>query len=186
MDIDLSKTQKYLDWLKRKLYLDKLSVKSKTRVVKRGQVYWCDFGIGVGSEMSKESPRPCVILQKTVINKHSSNTIVAPITHDEGTIPCLIPIREYYDTNGKKILDGQVNISNITCVSKGRLSGQICQLDSNEVKEIDKQLMQQLDIYKPYYDAMMQLSAIRNKLQIGENDDILAKLQEALDKSKNV
>ena len=186
VDIDLSKTQKYLDWLKRKLYLDKLSEKSKTRVVKRGQVYWCDFGIGIGSEMSKESPRPGVILQKTVINKNSPNTIVAPITHDKGTIPCLIPIREYFDTNGKRILDGQVNVSNIMCISKGRLSGQICQLDSKEVKEIDNQLMQQLDIYKPYYDMMMQLSSIRNKLQISESDDILAKLQEMLDKIENM
>lgn len=186
MDVSLSKVQKYLDWFKRKLYLDKLAEKSKTRAVKRGQVYWCDFGIGVGSEMSKESARPCVILQKTAINRSSPNTIVVPITHDKGTLPCLIPIRDYFDNKGNKILDGQVNVSNITCISKGRLAGQICQLDDNEMREIDKQIMQQLDIYKQYYDAMSQLSLIRSKLQIGENDDILFKLREILDKNESL
>ena len=33
---------------------------------------------------------------------------------------------------------------------------------------------------------MMQLSSIRNKLQISESDDILAKLQEVLDKIENM
>ena len=95
MDIDLSKTQKYLDWLKRKLYLDKLSEKSKTRVVKRWQVYWCDFGIGIGSEMSKESPRPCVILQKTVINKNSPNTFIIFGLHKK--------VKKYIEKNAKFI-----------------------------------------------------------------------------------
>ncbi len=182
MDIDLTKTQKYLDWLKKKLFLDKTAPTAKYRFVKKGQVYWCEFGIGIGSEMSKESPRPCVIIQKTSINKNSPNTIVVPITHDKDSLPCLVPIKEYYDHFGNKILDGQVNVSNIVCVSKSRLTKQICQLDDVEVDEIDKRIMYQLDIYKSYYDANKQLSKIRQKLQISETDDIFVKLQELLDK----
>ena len=155
-------------------------------MVKRGQVYWCDFGIGVGSEMSKESPRPCVILQKTSININSSNTIVVPITHDTDTLPCLVPIREYYDAHGNKILNGQINVSNIVCISKSRLGKQICQLDNNELAEVDKRLMQQLDIYKPYYDMNKQLSQIRKRLKISETDDIIAKLQDVLDKAEKI
>lgn len=182
MDIELSKTQKYLDWLKKKLYLDKVASAAKNRFVKRGQVYWCEFGMGIGSEMSKESARPCVIVQKTAINKNSPNTIVVPITHDTDSFPCLVPIREYFDNCGNKILDGQVNVSNIVCISKSRLTKQICQLDDAEICEIDKKIMYQLDIYKLYYDAEKQLSRIRQKLQIGEKDDIFEKLQELLDK----
>lgn len=182
MDIDLSRVGKYLDWFKRKLFLDKVAPTAKNRFVKRGQVYWCEFGIGVGSEMSKETPRPCVIIQKTSINKNSPNTIVVPITHDKDSLPCLVPIKEYFDNNGKKILDGQANVSNIVCISKSRLTKQICQLENDELEEIDKRIMCQLDIYKPYYDMKMQLSAIRRILQISENDDILLKLKEMLDK----
>ena len=186
MDIDLSKTQKYLDWLKKKLYLDKIAYTSKNRFVKRGQVYWCEFGIGIGSEMSKETARPCVVIQKTAINKNSPNTIVVSITHDTSSLPCLVPIREYFDNCGNKILDGKVNVSNIVCVSKSRLTKQICQLDSIEVDEISKKIMYQLDIYKSFYDASKQLSKIRQKLQIGENDDVFIKLQELLDNSKKL
>lgn len=184
MDIDFSKVKKYLDWIKRKMYLDKVAPAAKNRFVKRGQVYWCEFGIGIGSEMSKETARPCVIIQKTSINKNSPNTIVVPITHDTDSLPCLVPIKEYFDSHGNKILDGQANVSNIVCISKSRLTKQICQLDNSELEEIDKRIMCQLDIYKPYYDMTMQLSAIRKKLQISENDDILLKLQEMLDKIK--
>ena len=150
MDIDLSKVQKYLDWLKRKLYLDKLAEKSKTRVVKRGQVYWCDFGIGIGSEMSKESPRPCVVLQQAVANIKSPNTIVVPVTHDTGHLPCLVPIRAYYSDGGDLILDGHVNVSNIVCVSKSRLGDFITDLDNSEIKNIEIAIATQLGIYGKY------------------------------------
>ena len=150
MNIDLSKTQKYLDWLKKKLYLDKLSEKSKTRVVKRGQVYWCNFGIGIGSEMSKESPRPCVVLQQTVINIKSPNTIVVPVTHDTSQLPCLIPIRNYYSLSGDLILDGQVNVSNISCVSKSRLEDYITDLDNSEIKKIETAIAVQIGLYDKY------------------------------------
>ena len=186
MNIDLSKTQKYLEWIKKKLYLDKVAFAARTRFVKRGQVYWCEFGIGVGCEMSKETPRPCVIIQKTSINKNSPNTIVAPITHDKDSLPCLVPIREYFDKCGNKILDGQVNVSNIVCISKSRLTKQICQLDESEIKEVDNKIMQQLDIYKPYYDAIKQLTQIRQKLKIGEADDIITSLQDLLDKVQSI
>ncbi len=147
MNIDLTKTQKYLEWVKRKLYLDAISQNAKHRVVKRGQVYWCDFGIGIGSEMSKETPRPCVVLQQTTINIKSPNTIVVPITHDDTKLPCLIPIREYYSSDQKLILDGQANVSNITCISKARLGDFIVQLSNDEVASIEKAIMIQLGVY---------------------------------------
>lgn len=207
MDIDLSKVQKYLDWLKRKLYLDKLAEKSKTRVVKRGQVYWCDFGIGIGSEMSKESPRPCVVLQQTVANIKSPNTIVAPVTHDTGHLPCLVPIRAYYSDGGDLILDGQVNVSNIVCVSKSRLGDFIADLDNSEIKNIEIAIATQLGIYGKYKslkdkinskdeyikrlkeqrnDAQDELEAIRKMLKIAKDKDIFKELGKILDKTQKV
>lgn len=46
MNIDLNKVQRFLDWLKTQLYLDTLVVNASKRVVKRGQVYRCNFRYG--------------------------------------------------------------------------------------------------------------------------------------------
>ena len=54
MNIDLTKTQQYLEWLKDKLYLNAIAPNSKARIVTRGQVYRCRFGVGIGSEECKD------------------------------------------------------------------------------------------------------------------------------------
>lgn len=63
----VSKVQHILEWIKTKIYLDTNSDKTKNRIVRRGEVYKCNFGIGIGSEMQKE--KPCVIIQSDVGNK---------------------------------------------------------------------------------------------------------------------
>ena len=73
MNIDYSQITNMLDWLKEKLRLDANSSSAKRRSVKRGQVYRCNFGCGIGSEMNKESP--AVIIQNDIGNLHSGNTI---------------------------------------------------------------------------------------------------------------
>lgn len=104
MNIDLTKTQQYLDWLKDKLYLNAMAPSAKSRIIYRGQVYRCKLGIGIGSEESKE--RPCVILQYNSANRTSPNTLVAPITHTTSTLPIVVPIADKVDSTGKIILDG--------------------------------------------------------------------------------
>ena len=126
MNIDLTKTQQYLEWLKNKLYLNAIAPSAKNRIIYRGQVYRCNLGIGVGSEECKE--RPCVILQYNSANKTSPNTLVAPITHTSSTLPIVVPITAQTDTSGKLILDGNVLLGNITCVSKARLGDYITDL----------------------------------------------------------
>lgn len=128
--IDLGRVQSMLEWIKTKLYLDTLSVKAKSRAVKRGQVYRCNFGCGVGSEMWKE--RPAVIIQNDIGNNRSGNTIVVPITHDNSELPCVADITTKTDTSGNIILDGQANASNMMCVSKARLGDFVCTLPLSE------------------------------------------------------
>lgn len=203
MNIDLSKTQKYLEWLKTKLYLDSITENAKTRKVKRGQVYWCHFGYNVGSEMSKESPRPCVIIQKDVINIKSPNTIVVPITHDTSTVPCLVPINTIKNEEDEVILDGKVNVSNILCVSKARLTNYIATLSNSEIKAIDEAIAKQLNLYTYYNEisdklndkveyiqkiktqrniAEDKLKEIMIKLNVDNEENIIDKIDEMLDK----
>lgn len=149
--VDLNKMESYLEWTKNMMYLDTIADRAKRRVIKRGQVYKCKLGIGVGSEESKE--RPCVILQADSANAKSSNTIVAPITHTSSTLPIVVPIADKFDNYGKLILDGNVLLGNIVTVSKARLGDYICQLPKEEVLKIDKAIATSIDI-KRHYDTL--------------------------------
>ncbi len=148
MNIDLTKTQHYLEWFKRKLYLDALAPSAKNRVIYRGQVYHCNLGVGIGSEERKE--RPCVILQYNSANRTSPNTLIAPITHTISTIPVNVPVAEKRDPSGRLILDGNILLGNITCVSKARLGDYITDLSAEEMRAVDKAISLSLDINHHY------------------------------------
>ena len=148
MNIDLTKTQQYLEWFKNKLYLNAISPSAKSRIVYRGQVYRCNLGVGIGSEECKE--RPCVILQYNAANRTSPNTLVAPITHTASKLPVVVPIADKKDSFGQLILDGNVLLGNITCVSKARLGDYITDLTVDEMKSVDKAISVSLDINHHY------------------------------------
>lgn len=157
INIDLTLIQKSLDWLKTKLYLDTQASKAKIRAIKRGQVYRCNFGIGVGSEMQKE--RPAVIVQNDIGNLRSGNTIVIPITHDVSTLPCVAPITPQYEADGVTLLlDGQANASNIMCVSKARLGNYIATLSNSDMKAIDEAIAKTVGLMGYYSSLEAQLN----------------------------
>ena len=141
MDIDYFETTQYLEWLKEKLWLNHVASKAKTRVVKRGEVYECNFGVGIGSEERKK--RPCVILQNDIANKSSSNVLVAPISHTGKVSPVVIPITTRQDESGALLLDGYVLVGNMTCVSKARLDKYISKLNKPEMDAVDQAIIVQ-------------------------------------------
>ena len=147
--LELSKVQSMLDWIKRKFYLDTLPLKAKTRAVHRGEVYICDFGIGIGSEMQKI--RPCVIIQGNVGNINSGNVIVAPITHTEKNIPSMAKIKTQINLqNNETILNGCVNLSNIQTVSKARLGDFVTKLSNDDIANINKSILVSLGLMKDF------------------------------------
>lgn len=151
MNISLSKIQQFLDWMKTKLYLDMNAQNAARRMVKRGQVYRCNFGMGIGSEMQKE--RPAIIMQNDIGNMKSGNTIVIPITHDTSTLPCVAVITSQYEVDGVTLkLDGQANASNIMCVSKARIGTYICNLSSADMKSVDIALARAVNLMGYYSD----------------------------------
>ena len=127
---------------------------AKNRIIYRGQVYRCNLGVGIDSEECKE--RPCVILQYNSANRTSPNTLVAPITHTTSTLPIVVPIAEKKDTSGKLILDENVLLGNITCVSKTRLGDYITDLSAAEIKAVDKAISLSLDI-NHYYQTLQNM-----------------------------
>lgn len=146
INISLSKIQHLLDWNKTQIYLDSISENAKNRIVRRGEIYECNFGIGIGSEMQKE--RPCLIIQGNVGNINSSNVIVAPITHTNKPIPSMAHFVPKLDSNNNIILDGQVNLSNIQTVSKARLGNFITKLSKKDMESVDNSLYISLGLIK--------------------------------------
>ncbi len=156
MKIELGQVQKMLEWLKSKLYLDSISQNARSRAIKRGQVYRCNFGCGIGSEMQKE--RPAVVIQNDVGNNRSGNTIVIPITHDTSTLPCVADITPLTDTTGNVILDGQANASNMMCVSKARLGDFVGSLSKADMKKIDEAIAKTVDLMGYYSNLTKRLN----------------------------
>lgn len=198
MLIEFNKVQKFLDWAKDALRLDSFVSNAQGRRVQRGQVYRCNFGIGVGSEMQKD--RPAVIVQLNSLNYTSGNTIVIPITHDTGTMPCMVPITTVYESDGTTVrLDGQANTSNIACISKARLGDYVATLSGADMKAIDKALAMTAGLLPHYTDLqnklndkisyISRLKAERNaaqdsleqickKLGVSDAESAIAKLEE--------
>lgn len=182
MNTELASAEKFIEWLKTKSHLNSISSRAGGRFVKRGQVYWCHFGINIGSEMSKTSPRPAIIVQNYIGNSKSPNTVVVPITHDSGTLPCLVPLTPIVDNStGKVILDGQANTANIICVSKARLGDLIATLSNADMKKVDESVAQTLELMHYYKE----LKDKYNKL-LEYNDKVKSERNAAQDKIREI
>lgn len=193
INVSLQKTQTHIDWLKQKLFLDSQSSNAKKRIIKRGQVYEVELGMGVGSEIQK--CRPCLIYQNDIGNIKSSKTIVIPISHTKKDLGCLVPFTPKLDASGNILLDGFVNVSEIRAVDKARIQDYKCNLENSELKDVDAALARNLDIYK-HYTAMKNkyndkteyadklnnlIKDIKTLLNVEKNEEILTKIQDLLD-----
>lgn len=189
MKIELGHVQKMLEWIKTKLYLDSVARSARSRSIKRGQVYRCNFGCGIGSEMQKE--RPAIIIQNDVANVHSGNTIVIPITHDTSTLPCVVNFTPLTDDAGNVILDGQANTSNMMCVSKARLGNFIGSLSKADMKKIDEATAKAVDLMGYYSDLAKRLDdkleyISKIKMERNKAQDELAEIRKILGLSSDV
>lgn len=185
MSIELSNSEDFISWVKTKVEINKNAMQARARFVKRGDVYWCHFGLNIGSEISKTTPRPAVIIQNFVANRNSSNTIVVPVTHDTSILPCLVPITSIKKPDGSALLDGQVNTSNIVCISKARLGDFICTLPKKEMKKIDESIAKSVDLmhyYKKAKDKNKSIDSYCVKIKNERNkaQNTLKKIQEYL------
>ena len=167
--INLSKVQHILDWTKTQLYLDSIAEKAKNRIVHRGEVYQCNFGIGVGSEVQKD--RPCLVIQGNVGNINSSNVIVAPITHTDKPIPSMAHIEQQQNEDGIIILDGQVNLSNIQTVSKARLGDYITKLSNEDMNNVDNAIYVSLGLMKTIKKYEDKIDNLNNYIEKLKNSD---------------
>lgn len=71
----LENNLEFLQWLNRTLKLKEGDIPD---VVRKREIFYCEFGVNIGSEQRYK--RPCVILQNDFGNTTNDTVIVAPIT----------------------------------------------------------------------------------------------------------
>jgi len=166
--ISINKMTRFLDWVKKKMKLDFNSNRAEDRIVFRGEVYGCNLGIGIGSEKRKH--RPALVLQNNVGNRHSPNTIIAPITNSEGVkkVSAKIPENKYKRKGKNYYLSGFVDLSQIRIVSKSRLTSKFTdkKFDNSDMKRINVKLLSSIGLYSKYEKMVNQRK--RDKIKIDE------------------
>lgn len=78
------------------------------------------------------------------------------LSHTASKLPVVVPIENKKDSAGNTLLDGNVLLGNITCVSKARLGDYITELTAAEMKEVDKAISLSLDVYH-YYQTILNI-----------------------------
>lgn len=115
----------------------------------------------------------------------------------------MVQLAPRYMSTGELILNGKVNISNVACVSKARLGDPICNLNKDEIENINNALIRQFDLsdlcfeYKNKYtkskkyidkinkesnDMKNKLQDILNLVMSEQENEMLIKIKQILDK----
>lgn len=105
------------------------------RAVKRGDLVYLNFDPIVGSEQG--GPRPAVVIQNDLGNKHAPTVIIAPITskNKKTNLPTHVKlVSEHLERNSMVLLE------QIKTVDKSRIVSHIGTLDFDEMKMIEKAL----------------------------------------------
>jgi mRNA interferase MazF len=99
---------------------------------KRGEIYWVNLDLTLGSAIMKT--RPAVIISNDAGNEISKRVIVAPITSKALKI---FPFEVAIEINNKKC---KVLLDQIRSIDKIRLGNQIETCQNDTLKDIDKAL----------------------------------------------
>ena len=101
--------------------------------VKRGEIYWVDWGDGKGSEQS--GSRPALIIQNDIGNEISPNTIIASITTaPKKPYPFLVNLTARESGLAK---NSAVDLASIMTISKTRLGDKCGKLNTQKMNEVD-------------------------------------------------
>lgn len=113
-------------------------------MIKRGDVYYADFGMPLGSE--QQGLRPVVVLQNDIGNENSPTTIVAAVTSkNKKELPTHVHITE---TESSLAKDSIVMLEQIRTIDKDRLEKKICHINDEKMEQIDDAVLCSLGIYK--------------------------------------
>lgn len=178
--IDLKETQEELQWLEKKLSLKATRLnKGQSIKTSRGEVYWCEFGYNLGSEM--RSCHPCVIVQNNTTAMNLRTVLVAPITHASTRTnkpASLVPIEQQKDPSGKILVEGYADTANMRTISKARLGQRLTTLPAADMQRIDAAIASVTGLYRYYKDVADKLT--RAQAHAARRDEKVKKLRSIL------
>jgi len=106
--------------------------------MKRGEVWWVNFGPGVGGEIQKQ--RPAVIISNDASNKFLNRVQVVPLTSQVGSL---------YPSEAQVTLNGKTNkamADQLMTVSILRLSNVAGKLSGPDLKKVERVVKTQLGL----------------------------------------
>lgn len=110
--------------------------------IKRGEIYWFDFGTPRGSEQGGK--RPALVIQNDIGNENSPTTIVAAIT-SRIKKPYPFHVDVTAAESGLRE-DSTILLEQIRTMSQDRLMQRCGQLGYKKMKEVDQALRLSLEI----------------------------------------
>jgi mRNA interferase MazF len=104
--------------------------------IRRGDLYWVDWGAGRGSEQL--GVRPALVVQNDVGNQHSPTTIVAAVTAQaRTTYPFQVAVTA--EESGLP-RDSVVLLNQLQTVDQGRLRDRAGRLNAARMAQVDRAL----------------------------------------------
>lgn len=106
--------------------------------MRRGDVWWVNFGSSVGGEIQKQ--RPAVIVSNDASNENLNRLQVIPLT---STVDRLYPSEAFVKVKGKK---HKAMADQLTTVSKARLSNRVGRLSPVDLQAVEQAIRVQLGL----------------------------------------
>jgi mRNA interferase MazF len=111
---------------------------------KRGEVWTCNLGVNIGSELNKI--RPVIVISNDIGNENSSLVTVVPISNREERLPTHVALTQEDFKYIENHIAGTSMAEQIKAVSKARLGRKIGELHENTLKRIEQSVLLALGV----------------------------------------